>query len=109
MLAAQRCSEGMEEGATGNGAAPDDGSAERSPTRSFEPSSLGLTVLLPRDALELRARVSWGDYVTGPRLDDAIFLPAAREAAEARGEKTKEPQRNAVDWRRIPREVTVSI
>ncbi len=109
LLEAQRGSEGMEEGATGKGAAPDDGSAERPPVRSFEPSSLGLTVLLPRDARELKARVTWGDYVTEPRLDDAVFLPEAREAAEARGEKPKEPQRNTVDWRRIPREEAVPI
>ena len=49
LLEAQRGSEGMEDGATGKGAAPDDGSAERPTVRSFEPSSLGLTVLLPRD------------------------------------------------------------
>ena len=93
----------------GQGAAADDGSAERPPVRSFEPSSLGLTVLLPRDARELQARVTWGDYVTEPRLDDAVFLPEAREAAEARGEKPKAPQRNTVDWRRIPREERLPI
>ena len=109
LLEAQRGSEGMEDGATGKGAAPDDGSAERPPVRSFEPSSLGLTVLLPRDAHELQARVTWGDYVTEPRLDDAVFLPEAREAAEARGEKPKAPQRSSVDWRRIPREARLPI
>ncbi len=109
LLEAQRGSEGMEDGATGKGAAPDDGSAERPPTRSFEPSSLGLTVLLPRDARELKARVTWGDYVTEPRLDDAIFLPEAREAAEARGDTPKPPARNTIDWRRVPREESVVI
>ena len=72
-------------------------------------SSLGLTVLLPRDARTLQARVTWGDYVTEPRLDDAVFLPEAREAAEARGEKPKEPLRSSVDWRRIPREARLPI
>ena len=86
-----------------------DGSAERPPVRSFEPSSLGLTVLLPREARELKARVTWGDYVTEPRLDDSVFLPDAREAAEARGEKPKAPPRNTIDWRRIPREALVTI
>jgi hypothetical protein len=109
LLESQRSSEGMEEGAPGPGAAADDASAERPPVRSFEPSSLGLTVLLPRDARELQARVTWGDYVTEPRLDDAVFLPAAREEAEARGEKPKAPQRNSLDWRRIPREARLEI
>jgi hypothetical protein len=98
----------MEDGATGKGAAPDDGSAERPPTRSFQPSSLGLTVLLPRDAHELRARVTWGDYVTEPPLDDTVFLREAREAAEAGGEKPKWPE-GEVDWRRLPREEFVTI
>ena len=109
LLEAQRGSEGMEEGATGKAGAPDDGSAERPPTRSFEASSLGLTVLLPRGARELKARVTWGDYVTEPRLDDALFLPEAREAAEARGEKPKAPAHNAIDWRRLPREVLADV
>ena len=109
LLEAQRSSEGMEEGAPGKGVAADDGSAERPPVRSFEPSSLGLTVLLPRDARALQARVTWGDYVTEPRLDDAVFLPEAREAAEARGEKPKEPLRSSVDWRRIPHEARLPI
>ncbi len=109
LLEAQRSSEGMEEGAPGPGAAADDGSAERPPVRSFEPSSLGLTVLLPRDARALQARITWGDYVTEPRLDDTVFLPEAREAAEARGEKPKEPLRSSVDWRRIPREERLPI
>ncbi len=51
----------------------------------------------------MQARVTWGDYVTEPRLDDAIFLP------EARAEKSKEPLRSSVDWRRIPREARLPI
>lgn len=110
LLEAQRGSEGMEEGAPGPGGAADDGAAERPPTRSFAPSSLGLTVLLPREARQIQARVTWGDYVTEPRLEDALFIPQAREAIEASGgEKPKEPRRNELDWRRIPREETVSI
>ena len=66
-------------------------------------------MLLPRDARELKARVTWGDYVTEPRLDDAVFLPEAREAAEARGETPKAPARNTIDWRRLPREEWVPI
>ena len=50
---------------------------------------MGLTVLLPRDANELRARVTWGDYVTEPPLDEAVFLHEARKAAAERGEKSK--------------------
>ncbi|MES0032714.1 DISARM system helicase DrmA [Mesorhizobium sp. M0040] len=109
LLEEQRSSEGMEQGAPGPGQAADDGATERPPVRSFEPSSLGLTVLLPRDATELQARISWGDYVTEPPLDDAVFLPAARERAVEAGERPKEPSKNSLEWRRIPREEHVTI
>jgi hypothetical protein len=103
-LEVQRGAEGMEQGAPGRGNADDDAVSERPPTRFFGASSLGLTVLLPRDAQEIQARVTWGDYVTEPRLDEALFLPEARKAAEDRGEKPENTARNALDWRRIPRE-----
>ena len=45
-------------------------------------------------ARQLQARVTWGDYVTEPRLDDAVFLERAREAAEERGEVPKPPSRS---------------
>lgn len=61
LLEAQRATEDLEQGAPGRGGAPDEGAAERTPVRSFEPSSLGLTVLLPRDARAIEARVTWGD------------------------------------------------
>ncbi len=109
MLEALRGSEGMEEGASGKGIAPDDGTNERPPTRSFEASSMGLTVLLPRDAKRMRARVTWGDYVTEPRLEEAVFMRDQREQAEARGEKPKEPLKNTLQWRRIPREEWIDI
>ena len=91
LLEAQRGSEGLSEVVPGRGDAPDEASPEAPPARSFQPSSLGLTVLLPRDARQLQARVTWGDYVTEPRLHDAIFIAAAREAAEERGEVPKIP------------------
>lgn len=109
LLEAQRSTEDLEQGAPGRGGAPDEGAAERPPVRSFEPSSLGLTVLLPRNAGAIEARVTWGDYVTEPPLEEAVFLPAAREAAEEAGERPKEPPRNALDWRRIPREERLTI
>jgi hypothetical protein len=109
MLEAQRAAENLSEVTPGRGDAPDEGNPESPPMRSFQPSSLGLTVLLPRDARELRARVTWGDYVTEPKLDDAVFLEAAREDAEKRGEVPKTPPRQTLHWRRIPREEKLPI
>ena len=108
-LEAQRGSEGMEEGAAGRGVPADEGANERPPSRSFEPSSLGLTVLLPRDTREIEARITWGDYVTEPPLPEAVFLPAKREAAAAAGERPQEPLKKSLSWRRIPREERVTI
>lgn len=109
LLEAQRATEDLEQGATGKGGAPDEGAADRPPVRSFEPSSLGLTVLLPRGARQIEARITWGDYVTEPPLEEAVFLPAAREAAEEADKKPKVPARNSLDWRRIPREERLTI
>lgn len=108
-LDALRSAEGMEQGATGKANAADEGHSERPPMRSFVPSSLGLTVLLPVSAKKLEARISWGDYVTEPPLDEAVFLPEAREKATEAGEAPKEPPKNSLDWRRIPREESVTI
>lgn len=107
LLQAQRASEGLSEVAPTRGDAPDEGNPESPPMRSFQPPSIGLTVLLPRDASQLQARVSWGDYVTEPRLDDAVFLETAREDAEKKGDVPKAPPRQSLDWRRIPRDETI--
>ncbi|WP_442755892.1 DISARM system helicase DrmA [Methylocystis sp. JAN1] len=104
-----RGSEGMEQGVPGRAGADDDANSERPPPRSFAPSSLGLTVLLPRGATEISARVTWGDYVTEPRIEDALILPDARAAAEAEGEKPKYPGAGEIDWRRIPREARLTL
>ena len=108
-LEAQRGSEGMEQGATGSGTAADDGATERPPARSFAPSSLGLTVLLPKGTTALEARVTWGDYVVEPPLEEALILPEAREAALEAGKLPPSPKPGELQWRRLPREALLPI
>ena len=108
-LEAQRGSEGMEQGATGSGTAADDGATERPPARSFAPSSLGLTVLLPKGTTSLEARVTWGDYVVEPPLEEALILPEAREAALEAGKLPPSPKAGELQWRRLPREARLPI
>ncbi|KAB7786367.1 DISARM system helicase DrmA [Methylorubrum populi] len=108
-LAAQRGSEGMEQGAPGPSAAADDGASERPPPRSFEPSSLGLTVLLPAGVTEIAARVTWGDYVTEPPLDPALVLPEDNLKAASAGGAPAAPGPRDLHWHRIPQEVSVPI
>lgn len=105
----QRATEGMELGAPGPAAAPDTGAAEPPPRRSFEPSSIGLTVLLPRDAKSLMARVTWGDYVTEPPIDAALIDPDLREEASKEGRALHAPPNSSLSWRRLPREEQMSI
>lgn len=57
--------------------------------RSYLPSSMGVSILLPKDANHLTATVRYGDYF--------------------RVEKDEEEEGPAVEWRRIPRESTLTI
>lgn len=108
-LEEQRATEGMEQGAAGQPTAQDQQSSEPPPRRSFEPSSIGLTVLLPRSATALDARVTWGDYVTEPPLESALVNPEEREEANSQGRALNEPARNSLAWRRLPRERKLTI
>ncbi len=108
-LETQRETEGLEQGAPRPGPDEDAGAAEPPPRRSFEPSSIGLTVLLSRDATSIEARVTWGDYVTEPPLASALVNPEEREAAAKERRKLEEPARNSLQWRRLPQERRVSI
>lgn len=108
-LEQQRATEGMEQGAAGPPAAPDQLSTEPPPRRSFEPSSIGLTVLLSRNATALEARVTWGDYVTEPPLESALVNPEERVDAIQEGRSLNEPAKNSLAWRRLPRERLIAI
>ncbi len=108
-LETQRETEGLEQGAPRPGAGEDAGLAEPPPRRSFEPSSIGLTVLLSRETTSIDARVTWGDYVTEPPLAAALVNPEEREAAAKENRKLDEPARNSLQWRRLPQERWVSI
>lgn len=57
--------------------------------RSYLPSSMGLSILLPEESKQLTATVRYGDYI--------------------RVEKGEGEERLAVEWRRIPREETLTI
>lgn len=105
----QRATEGMDQGAAGQPTSPDQQPSEPPPRRSFEPSSIGLTVLLPRNATTLEARVTWGDYVTEPALDSALVNPDEREDANKEGRALNEPAKSSLSWRRLPRERFVTI
>jgi hypothetical protein len=92
------------------GAAGDTAEAEMPNTRRrFLPSSIGLTVLLPPDVREIDVLISWGDYRTEPRLDEAALLPDPPQEEAGTGGRPKSIDRPPVDWVRIPREKTVRL
>ncbi len=97
--------------ADGAGGAAGDNEEPEAPNarRRFLPSSIGLTVLLDPDVKEIEARISWGDYLTEPRLPEAILLP--EPAADELGDdgKPKRIERPLVDWVRIPKERVVRL
>ena len=95
----------------GAGGAAGDNEEPEAPNarRRFLPSSIGLTVLLDPDVKEIEARISWGDYVTEPRLPEDVLLPepVAKEIGE--DGKPKRIDRPLVDWVRIPKERVVRL
>lgn len=54
-----------------DGDAPDDGDNSKSTGRSFLPSSMGLSVLVPSGTQTLQVRARWGEYA---QLDEATTL-----------------------------------
>ncbi|MHA3977370.1 DISARM system helicase DrmA [Halovulum sp. GXIMD14794] len=92
------------------GAVGDDDEPEAPNTkRRFLPSSIGLTVLLPPDATELEARVSWGDYRTEPALEENALLPESLTEEPGENGKPQRVPRPMVDWVRTPKERTVRL
>jgi hypothetical protein len=97
--------------ADGAGGAAGDNEEPESPNarRRFLPSSIGLTVLLDPDVKEIEARLSWGDYVTEPRLPEAALLPEPSPDEVGEDDKPKRIERPLVDWVRIPKERIVRL
>jgi hypothetical protein len=60
---------------------------EKAASRSFLPSSMGLSILLPKDASQLTATVRYGDY----------------------SRVVQEEEDGPVEWKRIPREQTFTL
>jgi hypothetical protein len=81
-------------GAAGGAGADDDEPQERGPAQKvWFPSSLGVSVLVPRDTKVLQVRASWGAYRPLPPSDDDVEL-------DSRGRKKK--KRRGVPWQRTP-------
>src|ERR1700730_13963540 len=89
----------------GAGGAAGDNEEPEAPNarRRFLPSSVGLTVLLDPDVKEIEARISWGDYVTEPRLPEEVLLPEPLREEIGEDGKPKRVERPLVDWVRIPK------
>jgi len=97
--------------ADGAGGAAGDNEQPEAPNtrRRFLPSSIGLTVLLDPAITEIEAHLSWGDYVTEPRLSELALLPDGGGDEEAKAGKPEKTARPRVDWIRIPKERVVVV
>lgn len=85
-------------------AAPDVGEDDKPVRkRSFYPSAIGITVLVPTGVRTVDAVVTWGDYRTEPALEE-YFLEA--QTGEP-GDATRDAPR--VEWVRIARREPVTI
>jgi hypothetical protein len=95
----------------GAGGAAGDNEEPEAPNarRRFLPSSIGLTVLLDPDVKEIEACISWGDYVTEPRLPEDALLPEPATKEISEDGKPKRIERPIVDWVRIPKERIVRL
>lgn len=95
----------------GAGGAAGDQDAPDAPTtaRRFLPSSIGLTVLLPPDANEIDAIVSWGDYRTEPPLPESILLGEEETKEVDENGKPVKRKRPNFDWVRVPKERSVRV
>ena len=90
----------------------DDNAPEATSARkAFFPSSMGLSVLVPRDTTELQVRVAWADYapVVEGEGDSASGTSGgeASESEETEGES--DPGARVLGWRRLPREAEVPV
>jgi hypothetical protein len=72
--------------------------------RRNQPSSIGLTVLVPVDVQEIEAIITWGDYRTEPPLPPELLTPT--EDGSSATDRRKAPE---VEWVRIPNERHVKI
>jgi hypothetical protein len=82
------------------GAAGDDQPADTPATRRrFFPSSIGITVLLPRHVTSIDAVITWGDYLTEPPLPPDVLSSGEEEDEGSKGKKGRN-----VDWVRLPQD-----
>ena len=105
-MEALRGTEGLGDDATAKGAEED--VAPEPPKRSFLPSSLGLTVLVPEGVERIEARVTWGDYRPQPPLREALFLPERAGELEP-GELHEGGRASEREWHRVPREERMAL
>jgi hypothetical protein len=72
--------------------------------RRIQPSSIGLTVLLPIEVKEVEAVITWGDYRTEPPLPPELLTPP--DDGKSGSDRRKAPE---VEWVRTPQERKVPI
>jgi hypothetical protein len=88
------------EGGDGDGADDDTTPEPRAARRAYFPSSIGLSLLVPKETRQLRVTVDWGDYLAEP-------LDAPEEGEEV--PPTEVGGRIPLRWRRHTRRVEMGL
>ena len=74
--------------------------------RSFMPSSMGLSFLVPEATRQIGVKATWGDYRPQPPLPEALIDPdAADEDRRAAGATRNED----LTWHRVPGEASLTL
>ncbi len=85
--------------------ADDDNAPEAASARkAFFPSSMGLSMLVPRGAMQLQVKVAWADYAPVVEDDRGEEKSAEQDDAEAMSDR-----RRPRGWRRLPREAELTL
>lgn len=78
----------------------------QSARRTFKPSSLGLSFLIPEETSEIDVELSWGDYRAQPPIAEALIDPEADDEARL---AAKQPDRDTLSWHRTPHVETLTL
>ncbi len=114
----QRSDDDGDDGAPDQATRPVEGDDDNAPEaasarKALFPSSMGLSVLVPRDTSELRVRIAWADYA--PVIDagdeEAEVEPTTEQAEGEDSEAGVDPDRTSRPrgWRRLLREAEVMV
>ena len=90
------------------GGMDDNTAPDRAARKTFFQSSMGMSLLVPKEAKELQVTVRWGDYLPDG-VTDVEQLPAVLEKSAATAEPGTTSNLQFGKWRRVDREARIPL